>query len=218
MEFETLLEIVGAEPLFETGLLLAGAVDPGDVRRQLSRWTAAGKLIQLRRGLYTLASPYRKVTPHPFLVANRLVLGSYVSLQAALAYHGLIPEYTPLVTSVTTGRPAVYEETPLGRYSFQHIQPALFYGHQWQAVGHGQYAYIAAPEKALLDLIYLTPGGETLGYLRELRLQAWERLDLTRLQAWAERAASPKLRRAATHLHQLTAEESDYETLPDPPA
>lgn len=217
MEFETLLEIVGAEPLFETGLLLAGAVDPGDVRRQLSRWTAAGKLQQLRRGLYTLAPPYRKVVPHPFLVANRLARGSYVSLQAALAYHGMIPEYTPLVTSVTTGRPAVYE-TPLGRYSFQHIQPALFYGHQWQLVGRGQYAYIAAPEKALLDLSYLTPGGEALDYLRGLRLQTWERLDLARLQVWAERAASPKLRRAVAHLRQLAAEEADYETLPDPPA
>ena len=42
MKFERLLEIAGDEPVFETGLLLAGAVDPGDVRRGLSRWTQAG--------------------------------------------------------------------------------------------------------------------------------------------------------------------------------
>ncbi|MCS7080575.1 MAG: hypothetical protein NZ585_11100 [Chloracidobacterium sp.] len=54
MEFAELLRLVGNEPVFETGLLLAGAVDPNDVRRQLSRWTTAGRLYQLRRGLYAL--------------------------------------------------------------------------------------------------------------------------------------------------------------------
>ena len=81
---------MGDEPVFETGLLLAGDVDPVDVRRQLSRWTAAGYLYQVRRGLYALAPPYRKVEPHPFLAANRIVRPSYVSLQSALAFHGFI--------------------------------------------------------------------------------------------------------------------------------
>jgi len=33
MEFKHLIEIVGDEPVFETGLLLAGEVGPGNVRR-----------------------------------------------------------------------------------------------------------------------------------------------------------------------------------------
>jgi predicted transcriptional regulator of viral defense system len=85
--------------------LLAGAVDADDVRRQLSRWVNAGRLYQLRRGLYALAPPFQRARPHPFLVANRLVRGSYVSQQAALAHYGLIPEAAPVVTSVMTGRP-----------------------------------------------------------------------------------------------------------------
>lgn len=48
MEFERLLEIVGDEPAFEMGLLLAGDVDPANVRRQLSRWTKAGHLNSYR--------------------------------------------------------------------------------------------------------------------------------------------------------------------------
>ncbi len=44
MEFSHLLHIVGNEPVFETGLLLADQVDPRDVRRQLSRWVKAGRL------------------------------------------------------------------------------------------------------------------------------------------------------------------------------
>ena len=65
-----LIAIVGEESLFETGLLLAGEVDPNDVRRQLSRWVKAGRLYQLRRGLYALAPPFQKVKPHPFVVAR----------------------------------------------------------------------------------------------------------------------------------------------------
>ena len=60
------------EPLFETSLLLAGEVNPDYLRVQLTRWKNAGRIIQLRRGLYALAPPYRKVRPHPFLIANRL--------------------------------------------------------------------------------------------------------------------------------------------------
>ncbi|MFH1034333.1 MAG: hypothetical protein V1806_07490 [Pseudomonadota bacterium] len=116
MKLDTLLAIISSEPVFSSGLLQTLDQDPADVRKQLSRWARAGKIIQLRRGLYTLAEPYRKVTPEPFPIANRPNEPSYVSLQSALAHHGLIPEWVPAVTSVTTARP---EEvlTPLGGLS-----------------------------------------------------------------------------------------------------
>ena len=41
-------------------------------------------------------------------------------------------------------------------------------------VSPGQRASIATPEKALLDLVYLHPGGDNPAYLRELRLQNLE--------------------------------------------
>ena len=74
-ETEEAVEIVSEEPLFETGLLLAGDVDQADLRRQLSRWTRSGRIHRLRRGLYVLEPPWRK-RPRPFLVANRLAPGS----------------------------------------------------------------------------------------------------------------------------------------------
>ena len=43
MRFDDLLAVGADEPVFETGLLLAGDRDPGDIRRQLSRWVAAGR-------------------------------------------------------------------------------------------------------------------------------------------------------------------------------
>jgi len=215
MEFQELLHVVGDEPLFETGLLLAGDVNPDNVRRQLSRWTSSGKLYQMRRGLYALAPPYQKVKPHPFLVANRLVRASYVSLQAALAYHGLIPEHVPVVTSVTTARRAEHG-TPLGDYTFRHVQPGLLYGYHLLEVGGDQRAFVATPEKALLDQVYLQPGGDELAYLEGLRLQNLERLDVALLRQLAERAGSPKLERATVSVAALAEQEQEaYEVLSD---
>lgn len=207
MEFSALLQIVGSEPIFETGLLLSGNVNPTDMRRQLSRWTAAGKLYQLRRGLYLLAPPYRRITPNPFLVANRLHRGSYVSLQSALAYYGMIPEGVPTTTSVTTGRPAIFD-TLLGQFEFRHIQLNWFHSYRSLEVEQDQRAFIALPEKALLDLIYLQPKGDTEVYLRSLRLQAVEQIDLARLYALAAQSGKPKLLRSVEVIRQLVEEEA----------
>jgi predicted transcriptional regulator of viral defense system len=212
MEFTNLVKIAGEEPVFETGLLLSGNVDPTDVRRQLSRWKNARKIYQLRRGLYCLAPPFQKVNPHPFLVANHMVPASYVSLQSALAYFGLIPEHVPVTTSVTTSRPDRWE-TPLGIFEFRHIQVDFFYGYQFIDPGERQHAFIATPEKALLDLVYLEPGGDKLDYLVELRLENLNRLDWQVFERLARRIKKPKLIRAVEEIRKLAGEEGEFENL-----
>jgi predicted transcriptional regulator of viral defense system len=213
MEFRELLEIIGEEPVFETGLLLAGAVDPDHIQRQLVRWKNAGKIYQLRRGVYTLAPPYYKITPHPFLIANRLQRPSYISRQSALAYFGIIPESVPVTTSVTTARPNRWS-TPIGIFDFRHIQVDLFFGYQEISLRNNQTAMVATPEKALIDLIYLQPEGDSHEYLKELRLQQMDRLNLQILKKMADRAKKPKLTRAAVLIAELALEEaSQYENL-----
>jgi len=184
MEFNSLLKLIGDEPIFESSILLAGDVDPKLIRIQLSRWIKAGKIYQLRRGLYSIAPPYQRQQPHPFLVANHLQKASYVSLQSALSFYGLIPEVVNITTSVSTGRPERLE-TPLGTYEFRHIKTELLFGYRMTELGE-QSALIATPEKALLDLIYLQPGGGSLAYLKELRLQNTEKLDKDLLRKQSE--------------------------------
>lgn len=213
MKLEQLIDLVGDEPVFESSLLLAGSADPADIRRQLSRWVKAGKVYQLRRGLYALAPPYQKVKPHPFAVANRMSRGSYVSGQSALAYYGLIPEAAPVTTSVTTERPARWR-TPLGDFEFRHVKPALLFGYRLTDLGGGEKAFIASPAKALLDLIHLQAAADTREYLRELRLQNLERVDVQELAQFVERSGSPKWRRAMRFVLELAqAEAKDYEPL-----
>ena len=205
MRFGSLLALVREEPVFETGLLLAGDVDPLDVRKQLSRWVASGRVHQLRRGLYALAPPFQKVRPHPFLVANRLVRGSYISLQSALAYRGAIPEYVPVTTSVTNGRPGRWE-TPLGVFEFRHIHPDLFEGYRNEAVVLEQQALVATAAKALIDLVYFVPGADAREYLEQLRLSNLDQADLFEALEMPAVAGRPKLRRAIRRLQGLAAE------------
>lgn len=206
MRWEELLRLVGDEPVFRSSLFITGTAVSANIPRQMSRWVSSGRLIQLRKGLYTLAEPYCKITPQPFLIANKLKRASYISMQSALAYHRLIPEYVPSVTSVSTGRPERVS-TRLGNYIFKHIKTTWFYDYRNIDLGQGQSAFIASPEKALLDLVYLTPGSDNIDYLTELRLQNAEVLDITRLMQLAEKSGNSKVLRAAGRIEYIVNQE-----------
>jgi len=206
MKWADLLDLIGNEPVFNSSLLMTGPVNSTDIRRQLSRWIHTGRLIQIRKGLYMLSDTYRKKTPHPFLVANMMKRASYVSLQSALSHYGLIPEYVPYVTSVTTGRPETIS-SPIGNYIFKHIKTALFHSYKYIELGDGQSAFIASPEKALLDLFYLTPVSDDIHYQNELRLQNLEALDIVQLSHLAQESKSQKLLRAIKNIVLLVKEQ-----------
>jgi predicted transcriptional regulator of viral defense system len=212
MEFDSLLKLVGDDPVFESSLLFAGNINPQIVRLQLSRWVKSGRIYQLRRGIYSIAPPYQKIKPHPFLVANLLQKASYVSLQSALSYCGLIPEVVNFTTSVSTGRPEKLE-TPLGIYEFRHLKTDLLFGYRMANLGD-QSAMVATPEKALLDLIYLQTGGNSTAYLNELRLQNTEQLDLVLLEKQSEKFGTPKMLNAAKEIARIISwETSKFEDL-----
>ncbi len=206
MKFEDLLRITSDLPLFESSLLLAGDIQPAELARQLSRWQRAGRIIQLRRGLYTLAPPLRKVVPHPFLIANYMAPGSYVSGHSALSHFGIIPEYTPVTMSVGPARP-MHRRTPLGAFTFHHIKAGFRFGYKKILLLPGQEAFTATPEKALLDLIHLTPGSDSEAWLRELRLNLDGTIDTALLSQYAERAHAPKLIRAAKIIGAMVRQE-----------
>jgi predicted transcriptional regulator of viral defense system len=125
-------------------------------------------------------------------------------MHAALAFHGIIPEYVAETTCVTTGRPATID-SPFGRIRYRHIKKDVFFG--YSRVGSGlQQAVVATVEKALLDLFYLTPGSDDPEYIRGLRLQDLDTLDSAALSRMARRFASPKIERAASLVSRLVEE------------
>jgi hypothetical protein len=131
----------------------------------------------------------------------------------ALAYYHLIPEHVAVVTSVTTLRPGKYENR-FGRFSYRHISSSLFFGIEYRLLVNDEYAYVAMPEKALLDLIHFRPQGDSIAYIDSLRLQNLEILDVERLHRFAERAGKPKLKRAANVIEAIIRRELEaYERL-----
>lgn len=208
MRFSELVDIVGSEPVFSTGLLLAAVDDVPALQRQLSGWVRTGHLVRVRKGLYALARPHRKTEPDPFVVSNRLVMPSYVSLESALHFHEIIPDVVQGVTAVTTGRVAEYE-TPLGRYMFHHVLKDRFWGAELVSVSHGQDALVASPEKALIDLLYLTPGSDHPAYIEELRLQNGSRIDRDLMGEMVARFGSRKVERAVRLACEYLDREAD---------
>lgn len=205
MKFGELLRIARRSPIIRTGLLLVGNVDPAYMRLQLSRWVSEGKLIRLRRGVYTLADPYRTSPVHPFVLANAIDSASYVSCQSALAWYGLIPEHVVSVTSVTSARTRKRANS-LGTFIYRHVRSDLMLGFGNVELSKNVNALVAVPEKALLDLIYLEPRSDSHAYLRQLRLQNTEMMDKDKLFDLASRMGKPKLKRACENLVQILGE------------
>ena len=95
--------------------------------------------------------PYRKLIPHPFLVANRLVSGK---LRNRFVRARVRP--TPFRNSYRKSPAAVrgrrhVRTTPLGRYSFRYLKGDMQRGYRLVNLGSGQSAFVASPEKAFLD-------------------------------------------------------------------
>ncbi len=211
MKLSELQTLLGDEVVFRASTLMAGQKSPADVRRQVSRWVTTGKVVALRRGVYMLAGIPAGRRPHPFALANEMRRASYVSLQSALAHYGMIPEFAPTVISVTTERPETLA-TPVGRFMFRHIKRDLFWGVEAVEVAPGQMVRLATREKALIDLLYLTPGSDRKGYLEELRLDPDDRLSTARLLEMAGRTKSHKVLRAIRSLVRVwkQGEEGKY--------
>lgn len=130
-----------------------------DYRRpndKISEWLRQGVLVSLKRGFYVVGPAWRKGELSLPLVANRLYGPSCVSLDYALAWHGLIPERVYAVTSVCPGRGRVFDNA-LGRFTYTRLPGRLYSVGIRQVEVSGQVAYlIAEPEKALCDKVLLT--------------------------------------------------------------
>ena len=123
-------------------------------RQEISRLLKKAALIRVKKGLYAVpdavAGPYSKN-----VFANLIYGPSYISLESALRHYGLIPERVEELTCVTCNREKVFD-TPIGRFSYRYLRPALFsLGVTQETFGKGRHALIASPEKAIVDKLWL---------------------------------------------------------------
>lgn len=115
----------------------------------LHRYSKKGLVERLRKGMYVFPG---SALPVPYM-ANRLYEPSYVSLEFALSYHGVIPEAVYVITSVTPK--ATREFTVQGKtFSYRRLKSNVFTG--YKVVKERGFSFnMADPEKAFVDLTYL---------------------------------------------------------------
>lgn len=144
------------------------AAYPDFNRNNLVHWVRKGYLIRLRQGFYTFPE-YKESTDFMLYFANIIYKPSYISLQTALSFYGIIPEAVPEVTSVTTLKTNTFSNV-FGVYSYKNVKPDLMFGYDLREMEGGRRVMFATPEKALADLLYLYPFYNTERELAELRL------------------------------------------------
>jgi len=152
----------------------------------LRRLARSGLVTPLRKGLWALAD-----RPDPLTLAEYVTTPypSYLSLQTALYQHGMIEQIPSMIFLVSLARSGRVE-TGLGTYSVHHVQPSFFDGFE-SLPDSG--IKLAAPEKALVDFLYLSPTRSRLfAALPELELPRGFRRSVAR--EWVGRIPSQRLR------------------------
>lgn len=169
-------------------------VQPDFDRSALTRWVSSGYVVRLKNGLYAFKE-WVALPGADQIVANLIYRPSYISLYSALAFYGMIPEFVSRTTSVTSLKTASFSND-LGAFDYRHIKSELYWGYHMIDAINQRKILIALPEKALLDLLYLTPSLKSDDDMRQLRLDEdymASEFDLERAQQFLERFNSHAL-------------------------
>jgi predicted transcriptional regulator of viral defense system len=144
----------------------------------------AGLTRRLRQGLWALHPDIDPYILAPYLTAP---FPAYVSFWSALARHDMI-EQIPRQVSVASLDRTRHITTTIGTYSIHHLAPELFHGYE----GSQENGYLATPEKALFDTVYIRAARGARIFLPEVSLPANFR-ERT-LEEWSQRVATPRQR------------------------
>jgi predicted transcriptional regulator of viral defense system len=173
------------------------------LKNQLVMWQKKGLVIKLKKGLYILNEKDRKFELSRIFIANSLYSPSYVSTIYALEYYDLIPEKVVDVTSVTTKKTAKFTNS-FGTFIYQHLKTNLFFGFKEIEDENGFPVFIAEPEKALLDFIYLNlqdfKGKSEDVFVLSYRFQNLDILKKRKLIDFAERFENKELFKVVENL------------------
>ena len=119
------------------------------VRNRLNDYVKNGKLIRLRRGLYSKDKNYDK-----FELAVNIYTPSYISFETVLYKAGAIFQYynSIFVASYLTRDVNVDNQ----KYSYKKIKDTVLTNQS--GIKRNNNYYIASPERAFLDVVYLNKG------------------------------------------------------------
>lgn len=137
--------------------VISSLLEGGDARRWglVNRALKKGELIRLKRGLYALDPRIGGVSPGLFVIANRIVPESYVSMESALGYHGWLQEEPAAVYSAIPRGRTNSCANAFGRFVYRRVPftgMRFLLGVERQSSGREAYL-IAGAERALVDTL-----------------------------------------------------------------
>lgn len=127
----------------EEACIVAFKTPPSTLKLQLHQWKKRGEIIPLKRGLYMFVDGNAGIAE----IANAIFHPSYISLEYALNFYGLLPDIPFAVTLVTTKTTRRFK-TPYGQFVYQKIPAHAFNGFDPKTL-------MAEREKAIVDYLYL---------------------------------------------------------------
>jgi len=161
--------------------------------RRLSEWQDKGYIRMIRRGRY-IFSDLEINEQVLFLIANKIYMPSYISLEMAFSYYNLIPESVYGITSITSQKTNNFKND-LGEFIYRHIKPELMFG--YKLVRYKDHSFrIAEIEKAILDYFYLNFHLETENDFAEMRFKSKEfisRVDKEKLERYLKEFSNKSL-------------------------
>ncbi len=163
-----------------TDIKKISSISEESLRVAMSRLVKNGEIRRISRGIYSV--DLDEINWESF--ACETYQPSYISFESALAIHNVLSQKPVHITLATTNRSkrmAIKDKSII----YRHIQPDLFWGFEKS----GSYL-IADPEKALLDLIYLSLRGYAkfdceeidLGFINKEKLNKYLKIfDISRM-------------------------------------
>lgn len=152
------------------------------IKTTLSRALKAGEIIRLAGGLYSKNSGAIALENLAINIYNP----SYISFESALNFYNILSQQSAVLTLATTKRAkkiSVHNQM----ISYRHLKQDLFWGYK----KNNDYL-LAEPEKAFLDLAYLSVNGYGHFDSKEMNLKL---LDIKKVKIYLKKFNSPKLKK-----------------------
>lgn len=131
-------------------------------------------LTRFKRGVYQLSLSTVDVKK----VANQLYYPSYVSFETALSYYGILSQI-PSTQTFATMKKSKKMTIANTEVEYTQLKKELYFGYTFK-----QGIYIAQPEKALLDELYLVSRGKRTIQIEELDMKD---INKDKLNTYAEK-------------------------------
>jgi hypothetical protein len=210
MKYEEFRHMVLKLPVIDNNILKLKDIFSHSNRIQFSRWLKKGYILKLKKGgLYILREADRKINPSRMFIGCELYKPSYISMEYALSHYGLIPERVYDITCITTKKTNSFENT-FGRFVYQHVKPEFFTGFVESKDEFNLAYFIAKPEKAVIDYIYLNLSKFKADAEKQLvesfRFQNLESLNIKLLKEYSRLFKIKKLDKIVEKLIKLSGE------------